>query len=538
MKKTLGLFVLAFTLSFLMSCPTPSSPSNKKVISVTVTPKNGQTVDKGGTKEFTALVIVQGGASAAVTWDVTADPSGILAAGTKIDSNGKLTVAADETAVKLKVTATSTVDKSKKGSATVNVTSVDNPPKVNSVTVDPKGVTVNRGETKEFTATVAVEGNAPVSVTWDLSGNTKNGTIIAPLENDSNKATLTVAVDETANALTIKAKSTYDNTKTDSVTITVLDPGNPNNPQVTGVTVNAEGGVTEVLRSKTLRFTASVTAAGGASTEVDWSITTTGKHVDTIIAGGVLTVAAYEPLNALTIKAASKHSPNVFDEKTVSVRYNKMYIIGDDFGGWSPDAAPGSATGIEMVKSTDGVYTWTGKMTKDKTFKFHDDLIQNWDTGNWFVPMENNRGATGTVDVVLEKVSGSNAFLVTSASGRYTITLNTLVKKATFAASQADIGDVTINWSIADEGDSLTLTGNTPFLVCKTGGIASVTVSLSTAGYTCKWYVDGVQKGTSGDIAINATDYALGGHELLLVATNNSNVSWTAPSVKFTVTKQ
>ena len=541
MKKTLVLFVLAFTLSLLMSCPTPSSPSNKKVISVTVNPKTtGLTVDKGGTKEFTAHVIVQGGASTAVTWDVAADPAAILAAGTKIDANGKLTVAAEETAAKLKVTASSAADKSKKGSVTVNVTSKDHPPKVNSVTVDPKGATVNKGETKEFTAVVEVENNAPTGVTWTVTGNVKNGTTIAPLESDSNKATLTVAANETAQSLTITAKSTHDPSKTDDATITVLDPSNPQNPQVTGVTVTAAGGAAEVQRSKTLSFTADVTATEGTSKEVVWSITNTGKDDGTNIANGLLTVAAREPLNTLTIRAASTISPAVFGEKTINVRFNKIYIIGDDFGGWPGfGTEPDFATGAEMAKTADGVYTWTGTMTKDKTFKFHDDLIQNWDTGNWFVPNANNKSAAGTVDVVLAKASGNNAFLATSTTGRYTITLNTLEKQATFTASQAGGGDVTINWNlVADEGGSLTLTGNTPFTVSKTGSAASATVSLSAAGYTCKWYVDGIQKGTSDAITINAADYALGGHELLLVATNSSSVSWTAPSVKFTVTKQ
>ena len=98
-------------------------------------------------------------------------------------------------------------------------------------------------------------------------------------------------------------------------------------------------------------------------------------------------------------------------------------------------------------------------------------------------------------------------------------------------------GNVNISWSLAaDQGGSLSLTGNTPFTVNKTGGTTSATVSVTTTGYDYTWYVDGVSKGTGDSITINAGDYALGGHQLLLKA-EKDNVPWTAPPVKFTVAK-
>ncbi|MDR2476608.1 MAG: hypothetical protein LBD18_02340 [Treponema sp.] len=98
-------------------------------------------------------------------------------------------------------------------------------------------------------------------------------------------------------------------------------------------------------------------------------------------------------------------------------------------------------------------------------------------------------------------------------------------------------GNANITWNLAaDQGGSLSLTGSAPFTVYKTSGTNSATVSVIAVGYSFEWYVDGVSKGTNDSITIDSNDYALGGHELLLIATNGS-VPWTAPPVKFTVAK-
>ena len=84
--------------------------------SVTVSPATPSVV-KGGTQTFTAAVTGTGSFVTTVNWSVT---GGV--AGTSISSAGLLTVAADETATSLTVTATSTMDPSKTGTSTVTVT--------------------------------------------------------------------------------------------------------------------------------------------------------------------------------------------------------------------------------------------------------------------------------------------------------------------------------------------------------------------------------------------------------------------------------
>jgi hypothetical protein len=88
------------------------------VTGVTVTAA-ASSVAKGGAVQFSAVVAGTGNPSQAVTW--TIDSSG-GAAGTGISGGGLLSVAAEETAASITVRATSTVDTSKSGTASVTVT--------------------------------------------------------------------------------------------------------------------------------------------------------------------------------------------------------------------------------------------------------------------------------------------------------------------------------------------------------------------------------------------------------------------------------
>lgn len=86
------------------------------VSSVTVSPETA-TVQAGQTQQFQASVEGTNEPAQTVTWTL----SGNLSSGTTIDENGLLTVAGDETATQLTVTATSTVDTGKSGTATITV---------------------------------------------------------------------------------------------------------------------------------------------------------------------------------------------------------------------------------------------------------------------------------------------------------------------------------------------------------------------------------------------------------------------------------
>lgn len=88
------------------------------VNTVTVTPATA-TVAKGASKAFSASVTGEGAVSNGVLWSVSG--TAIVKAGTKIDENGTLTIASNETNTALTVTATSKQDGTKSGTAAVTV---------------------------------------------------------------------------------------------------------------------------------------------------------------------------------------------------------------------------------------------------------------------------------------------------------------------------------------------------------------------------------------------------------------------------------
>jgi uncharacterized protein YjdB len=176
------------------------------VNSVTVSPANA-TVVQGGTEQLTATVDVSGGAAQTVTWS-SSDSSGNVT----VDGNGMVRVAPNTAPGQYTVTATSTVDSSKSGSATITVTAA---PVVNSVTVSPTSATVVQGGTEQLTATVDVSGGAAQTVTWSSSDSSGNVTV------DGN-GKVSVASNAVPGTYTVTATSTVDSTKSGSATITVV----------------------------------------------------------------------------------------------------------------------------------------------------------------------------------------------------------------------------------------------------------------------------------------------------------------------------
>ncbi|WMT41754.1 hypothetical protein RE628_04495 [Paenibacillus sp. D2_2] len=179
-----------------------------EVISVAINPND---IDgKIGTSvTFKPEVTVGGNAADTVTWKV----SGNTSVKTTI-SNGVLNIADDEKVDgTLTVTATSTFDPTKSGTAKVLVVS-ELIPKIIRVTIPDQVDSVKAGTIQQFTANVEVKNNADTSVTWEVENADNVGTII-------NNGLLMVDENETADELTIKATSVVDPTKFAAKTVKV-----------------------------------------------------------------------------------------------------------------------------------------------------------------------------------------------------------------------------------------------------------------------------------------------------------------------------
>jgi len=226
-------FALIFALTFIFAfsgCEEDSPPALPQVTvtGVTVTPASNVIVAKGGTKQFNAVVTGENNPSQTVTWSV----DGI--AETTI-TNGLLFIALDETAQTLTVTAASTVDKTKSGTALVTV---QGEVTITSISISPSSPIVFRDRTQQFTVLVNGSGNPAQTVTWSVEGG-GTGTSI------DESGLLKVAANEPSNSLTIKAVSTLFTEKSAVVTAAV-----ENVPQLTGnVTI---GGSDDVYQNFTL----------------------------------------------------------------------------------------------------------------------------------------------------------------------------------------------------------------------------------------------------------------------------------------------
>lgn len=99
-------------------CPFAVYAPAGTVNTVTVTPSSA-TVAKGASKAFAAAVTGEGAVSNGVLWSVSGTSA--VKAGTKIDDNGTLTIASNETNTALTVTAISKQDGTKSGTAAVTV---------------------------------------------------------------------------------------------------------------------------------------------------------------------------------------------------------------------------------------------------------------------------------------------------------------------------------------------------------------------------------------------------------------------------------
>jgi uncharacterized protein (DUF1800 family) len=186
--------------------------TNPVVVTVSLNPASAS-VQVGLTRQFNATVA--GSANTAVTWQVNSVTGGNAATGT-ISTSGLYTAPAAVPAGAVTVTAVSQADNTKSASATVTVTA---PPIIVTISVAPASVGVPTGGTQQFTATVG--GSANTAVTWQVNnvtgGNAATGTI-----DSTGLYTAPAAIP--AGAITVKAVSQADATKSATASVNVTDP--------------------------------------------------------------------------------------------------------------------------------------------------------------------------------------------------------------------------------------------------------------------------------------------------------------------------
>lgn len=180
------------------------NPARKASISLAPTTAR---VTKGNSQQFSAAVT--GMNLSDVLWKILGNTS----SSTSIDSTGKLTVGANETASTLTVRAENRADSSIYSSATVTVV---NPVPKASISVAPTTARITKGSSQQFSATVV--GLDDSRLIWKAIGNTSPSTSIG------GTGKLTIGTNETASTLTVQAISASNPSIYGTAQVTVIAP--------------------------------------------------------------------------------------------------------------------------------------------------------------------------------------------------------------------------------------------------------------------------------------------------------------------------
>ncbi|WP_409345211.1 Ig-like domain-containing protein [Paenibacillus sp. MBLB4367] len=424
--------------------------------SVSVIPSTASVV-QGGNKQLTATVDAVGGAATTVTWS-SSDAGNKV----KVNSTGKVTVAADATPGDYTITATSTADTGKKGTATITVTAA---PAINSVTVIPSAASVVQGGSKQLTASVDAVGGAATSVTWK-----SNDAKVAV----SSTGNVTIAADATPGDYTITATSTVNNSKTGTATITVTAA-----PAINSVSVIPS--TASVVQGESKQLTASVDAVGGAATTVAWSSSDAGNKV-TVNSTGNVTVAADASPGDYTITATSTADTGKTGTATITVTaapaINSVTVI--------PNAASVVQGGSkQLTASVDAV----GGAVTSVTWKSNDAKVAVSSTGNVTVAADATPGdytikATSTVDT---GKTGTATITVTAAPAINSVSVIPSTasvvqggsKQLTASVDAVGGAATTVTWSSSDTGNKVTVssTGNVTIAADATPGDYTITAT-------------------------------------------------------------
>jgi len=382
----------------------------QKVLSVTVTPKTA-VVARGGTQDFQAEVEVENNAPTQVEWTV----SGNTSTKTTVSTGGVLSIDINEGNGPLTVTATSTFDSEKSGSAVVTVL---NPlPTPAKPTLDASGVAswnalANETDVVSYTVQLLIGGE---NVTGEGASKTVDKGSPATYTNDflsvmqRSAGVYTVVV--TANADGVNFANSLPSPASDSQTVI-------QRPQAVNLIWNGNIGTWSTgegdTYSSTLGFTVKLYINGSSSPELEFDIKATSKdfidNIDTINNGIYkFTVTVLGDGKLILGVTEPAQSPEFF-------KLNVVWLVGMSLSGWRDGFPPG-----EPMTEENGKFIWEGE-AEPGTFRFSLTDTTDYDNkwwGDWFAPEENN------TDVTLDDIENDMLYYN---------------------------GDIDINWSISAKG--------------------------------------------------------------------------------------
>ena len=262
------------------TCTVTVAKADVAVESVTLTPSSlALTVGQEGT--LTATVSPDNATDRTVTWESNATNVAT------VDNSGKVTAVSEGTAT---ITA-----KAGEQTATCTVTVTKADVAVESVTLNPTTLTLEKGSTGTLTATVEPQNATNNTVTWSSSNpefaTVANGTVTAV---SAGKATITV--------------TTADGNHKATCTVTVT----PKTVPVSSIQVQGKG---VIYVGDTTKLTATITPDGASNKAVTWS--SNNESVATVGKDGTVTAVS---AGTATITATAKDSSGISGRLEVTVQ--------------------------------------------------------------------------------------------------------------------------------------------------------------------------------------------------------------------------
>ena len=263
---------------------------------------NGEdSIVAGQCETYTAEVTGTSLADKSVNWSI----SGNTSSDTIVDSNGKVTVGLDESALVIKLKATSTFDSTKFAEKGITVKQ-----EITGVKITGED-NIIRGKSKDYTVKVDGTPFADKTVTWTVNDNTFLDTVI-----DSN-GKLTVSNKETAESIHITATSNFDSTKKDTIEVKVNG--------VNSITVIADDTM-KPEESQKCDVTVKTTDDTKVNKDVTWSVDGNNSSETKIDEDGNLKIGKDEDVDKVTVTATSKENPDVSGSKDITIKQSVTSI--------------------------------------------------------------------------------------------------------------------------------------------------------------------------------------------------------------------
>lgn len=269
------------------------------------------TVAPGSVIQFIAIKEGSDELSDTVTWAI----SGQQSANTIITGDGVLTIGENENSRIIKVKATSTVDTTKSGMATISVDKEADPVEMlTGLYLVPADAQLIRGKSMRFQAIITGVNLTNKEVEYTLTSN------IHPETTIDNTGLLVVNAKETSSVLVITAKAVADESLVDTSVVSVIpeELADPDDiATITSFTILPS--YTQVGRGMNAQFAAQVVGVNNPSSDVIWEIEGASDPATHISRDGVLYVGANEELHEITVKATAVYDPSKTSEARAMV---------------------------------------------------------------------------------------------------------------------------------------------------------------------------------------------------------------------------